>query len=151
MSSRANPSVTRFDAHDGGHAYLANDYPAPVTIDGTTFPTLDHAYWALATSDPESRERISNAPTAREARKIGESAPLRPDWNIVRLAIMARLVREKFRQHPDLAAQLIATGDGRLINGVGVSRYWADSSQGRNWLGRILELVRAELVESANI
>jgi predicted NAD-dependent protein-ADP-ribosyltransferase YbiA (DUF1768 family) len=68
----------------------------------------------------------------------------------VRLAVMLRLVREKFRQHPDLAAQLLATGDGRLINGVDFSRYWGDyRGQGRNWLGRILELARAELRESA--
>jgi predicted NAD-dependent protein-ADP-ribosyltransferase YbiA (DUF1768 family) len=65
---------------------------------------------------------------------------------VARLAVMTRLAREKFRQHPDLAAKLIATGDGRLINGANLSRYWGS---GRNWLGRILELVRAELVESA--
>ena len=74
--------------------------------------------------------------------------PLRPDWNVVRLAVMLRLVREKFRQHPELATRLIATGDGRLINSVDFSRYWGSSQQGRNWLGRILELVRAELLES---
>jgi len=50
----------------------------------------------------------------------------------VRPAVMLRLVREKVRQHPDLAAQLIATGDGRLINGVGMSRCWGDYHQGHN-------------------
>ncbi len=92
------------------------------------------------------RDTIASAPTAREAREMGRNAPLRPDWNVTRLAVMTRLVREKFRQHPEPAAKLIATGDGRLMNGAGLSRYWGT---GRNWLGRILELVRAELVESA--
>lgn len=147
-SVTASPSVVRFDTYDGGHPYLANDFPAPITIDGSTFPTVEHAYWALATSDIEARERIANAATAHEARTIGQGVPLRPDWNVVRLAVMLRLVREKFRQHPDLATRLIATGDGRLINSVDLSRYWGRSQQGRNWLGRILELVRAELVES---
>lgn len=142
------PSIVRFDKHDGGHPYLANDYPAPITLDGRTFPTVEHAYWSLATNDLDAHERIINAPTGREARKIGEKAALRPDWNTIRPAVMLRLVREKFRQHPDLAARLIATGDGRLINGVDFSRYWGDHREGRNWLGRILELVRAELVES---
>ena len=32
---------------------------------------------------------------------------------------------------------------------VDFSRYWGSTHQGRNWLGRILELVRAELLESA--
>lgn len=145
----SNPSVVRFDQHDGGHSYLANDYPAPITVDGDTFPTIEHAYWALATSDLDAREKIMHAPTAREARKIGQGVPLRPNWNTVRPAVMLRLVREKVRQHPDLAARLLTTGDGRLINGVDFSRYWGSSQQGRNWLGRILELVRAELLESA--
>ena len=142
----SKPSIVRFDAHDGGHPYLANDYPAPLTIDGVTFPTVEHAYWALATTDPDARVGIANAPTAREARDLARNAALRPDWPVARLAVMTRLVREKFRQHPDLAAKLIATGDARLINSVGSSRYWGT---GRNWLGRVLELVRAELVESA--
>jgi ribA/ribD-fused uncharacterized protein len=147
----SSPSVVRFDKHSGGHPYLANDYPAPILIEGQTYPAVEHAYWALATSDPDARERITNAPTAREARKLGQAAQTRPDWNIVRLAVMPRLVREKFRQHPDLAAQLIATGDGRLVNSVDMSRsrYWGGSREGRNWLGRMLELVRAELVESS--
>jgi ribA/ribD-fused uncharacterized protein len=105
-----------------------------------------------ATTDPDIRDKIVRAATAREAREIGRVAPLRPDWNVVRLAVMMRLVREKFRQHPDLAAKLIATGDGRLINSVdsSFSRYWSASKEGRNWLGRILELVRAELLVSAD-
>lgn len=141
------PSVVRFDNHDGGQPYLANDYPASIIIDGVTYPTVEHAYWALATSDAEARAQIASAPTAREAAKLGREAALRDNWNVTRLAVMTRLVRAKFRQHPDLAAQLIATGDGRLINGVDLqSRYWGG---GRNWLGRVLELVRAELVEQA--
>ncbi len=144
-------SIVRFDTADGGHPYLSNDYPAPITLDGDTFPTVEHAYWALATTDPDSRHRVVHAATTREARTIGQGAPLRPDWNVVRLAIMTRLVREKFHQHPDLAAKLLATGDGRLINGVDFSRYWGDYRQGRNWLGRILEIVRAELQVNARL
>ena len=79
--------------------------------------------------------RITNVATAHEARKIGQGAPLRPDWNVVRLAVMLRLVREKFRQHPDLATRLIATGDGRLIYGVDFSRYWGTYQQGRELAG----------------
>jgi hypothetical protein len=35
-----------------------------------------------------------------------------------------------------------------ILNGVAFSRYWGTYHEGRNWLGRILELVRAELLES---
>jgi predicted NAD-dependent protein-ADP-ribosyltransferase YbiA (DUF1768 family) len=130
-----DPTIIRFDKHDGGHPYLANDYPAAVTLEEGVFPTITHAYWALATTDLDARNRIVSASTAHEAQRIAQGASLRPDWNVVRLAVMLRLVREKFRQHPDLAAQLIATGDGRLINGVDFSKYWGDyRGHGRNWL-----------------
>ena len=149
----SSPSVVRFDKHDGGCPFLANDYPAPINLPEGTFATIEHAYWALATTDHEIRDAITAALTGQEARRIGQSAPLRPDWSAMRLAVMLRLVREKFRQHPDLAEQLIATGDGRLVNGgnSGIfSQYWGTIEHGRNWLGRILEIVRAELVlESA--
>lgn len=147
-----SPSVVRFDKHDGGHPYLANDYPTPITIAEGSFPTVEHAYWTLATTDSEARKRIAEAATGGEARRIGQSAPLQSDWNAKRLAVMLRLVREKFRQHPDLAEKLIATGDGRLVNSgnSGVfSQYWGTMDHGRNWLGRILEIVRSELLEMA--
>ncbi|WP_161977171.1 NADAR family protein [Dictyobacter kobayashii] len=146
----ASPSVVRFQAPKGEALYLANDYPAPITLDGRVYATVEHAYWALATTDADAREQIIQAQTAGEAQKIGQQAPLRADWNVVRLAVMTRLVRAKFQQHPDLAERLMATGDGRLLNGQDRSRYWGALDQGRNWLGRILELVRAELVESAH-
>jgi ribA/ribD-fused uncharacterized protein len=145
-----DPTIIRFDKHDGGHPYLANNYPAAITLEEGVFPTIAHAYWALATTDLDARNQIANASTAHDAERIAQGGLLRPDWNIVRLAVMLRLVREKFHQHPDLAAQLIATGDGRLINGVDFSKFWGDyRGHGRNWLGRLLELVRAELQESA--
>jgi ribA/ribD-fused uncharacterized protein len=145
-----DPTIIRFDEHDGGHPYLANNYPAAITLEEGEFPTIAHAYWALATTDLDARNQIANASTAHDAERIAQGGLLRPDWNTVRLAVMLRLVREKFHQHPDLAAQLIATGDGRLINGVDFSKFWGDyRGHGRNWLGRLLELVRAERQESA--
>ncbi|WP_338248048.1 hypothetical protein [Dictyobacter halimunensis] len=43
--------------------YLANDYPAPLTLDGRTYATVQYAYWAMATTDAEARERIIHAQT----------------------------------------------------------------------------------------
>ena len=111
-----------------------------------TYPTVEHAFWARATSDPQVRCQVVAAPTAEAARLLGLDAPLRSDWQAVRLAVMTHLVREKFPQHPDLAAQLLATGDGRLLDTVSEhSAYWGAARDGRNWLGRILEMIRSEL------
>ncbi|WP_320064344.1 hypothetical protein [Micromonospora sp. RTGN7] len=56
---------------------------------------------------------------------------------------MAALLRDKFDRHPAMAQKLRETGDARLLYRDWGSRYWR--SDGANWLGRLLELVRSEL------
>jgi predicted NAD-dependent protein-ADP-ribosyltransferase YbiA (DUF1768 family) len=131
---------------DPGTLVLRNEYPAPIAVEGVTYPTVVHAYWALATTSPEARDRIREAARPVDAGKLAEQAPLRPDWPAVRLAVMASLLRAKYAQHPELAGILLATGDARIhYTGIG-SRYWnAGRREGRNWMGRLLELVRAEI------
>jgi predicted NAD-dependent protein-ADP-ribosyltransferase YbiA (DUF1768 family) len=59
---------------------------------------------------------------------------------------MARLLRAKYSQHPDLAQVLLATTDARIIYSDHDSAYWvARGQQGTNWIGRLLEVVRSEL------
>jgi ribA/ribD-fused uncharacterized protein len=131
--------------YPAGHG-LRNDYPAPVVVAGIEYPTVTHAYWALSTDDDQVRDRIRTAPTVHDAQELGHQAPRRPDWALARTAVMAALMRAKFAQHPDLAEILIATRDARLSYGSGESGYWdTNGTQGRNWNGRLLELVRSEL------
>ncbi|XVU29539.1 NADAR family protein [Actinoplanes sp. CA-054009] len=129
-----------------GNAVLQNGYPARLTIDGTTYPTVTHAYWALSTDDPGWCDRIAAAPDAYEAVELAEQAPRRPGWPAARLAIMTRLLRAKFEQNPSMARTLLATGDARIIYTALGSAYWtAGGPQGSNWIGRLLEVVRSEL------
>ena len=131
---------------DPGTLVLRNEYPAPITVEGAAYPTVVHAYWALATISIEARDRIRLAARPYDAEKLADQAPLRPDWPTVRLAVMASLLRAKYSQHPELARILLATGDARIhYTGIG-SRYWnAGRREGRNWIGRLLELIRAEI------
>jgi predicted NAD-dependent protein-ADP-ribosyltransferase YbiA (DUF1768 family) len=55
------------------------------------------------------------------------------------------ILRAKFNQHPELADVLVATGDARIDYSIS-SAYWSGGTKGRNWLGRLLELVRSEIV-----
>lgn len=105
-----------------------------------------HACWAPAAADPETAERIRAADRPYDAEKLAGQAAIRADWPAVRAAIMTRLLRAKFAQHPHLAETLLATGDGRIEYTSFGSRYWnAYRGQGRNWMGRLLELVRSEI------
>jgi predicted NAD-dependent protein-ADP-ribosyltransferase YbiA (DUF1768 family) len=66
------------------------------------------------------------------------------DFMAARKIVMMNGVLTKFRQHPELAAKLAATGDEYLceVNTWG-DRYWGRvNGQGENWLGRILMMTR---------
>jgi predicted NAD-dependent protein-ADP-ribosyltransferase YbiA (DUF1768 family) len=134
----------RQDHPDNG--VLQNDFPAPLTVDGRSYPTVTHAYWALSTGDPAWHDRIAAAPDTYEAADLAGQAPRRAGWPAARLAIMARLLRAKFDQHPDMARTLLATGDARILCATLGSGYWTSPGQrGSNWIGRLLEVVRSEL------
>jgi ribA/ribD-fused uncharacterized protein len=130
-----------------GLSVLQNNYPVPITIADVTYPTVVHAYWALSTSDKQQRVRIAETENPYQAQRLAEQAPRREGWADARLAVMTALLREKFRQHPQLAEVLLSTGDAQLVSNEYIhSRYWGSSrTEGRHWVARLLEVVRAEL------
>jgi predicted NAD-dependent protein-ADP-ribosyltransferase YbiA (DUF1768 family) len=131
---------------DPGVDALQNDYPAPVEVGGVVYPTVTHAYWALSTEDPEARERIRAAERPYEARGIAEEAPRLQDWPHIRTAVMSGLLRAKYTRHPELAEILLDTGDAPLAYGGMESDHWITrGNEGRNWVGRLLELIRSEI------
>jgi predicted NAD-dependent protein-ADP-ribosyltransferase YbiA (DUF1768 family) len=132
---------------DPGTRALRNEYPSPITVgqDDAVHPTVVHAYWALSVAEPQDREAVRTVTSVFDARAIAAQAPRRPDWEAMRTAVMTDLLRAKFGQHPELAAVLLATGDATLVYDE-QSYFWGDrGGRGRNWTGRLLELVRSEL------
>ncbi|GHC45979.1 NADAR family protein [Streptomyces cinnamoneus] len=131
---------------DPGTVGLRNDYPAAITVDGATYPSVAHAYWALSAADPGARAAIAAADTLHAARTLAGDTPRRADWEHLRTAVMTALLRAKYTQHPDLAEILLGTDDATLIYDEAGSPFWGDNAgRGRNWTGRLLELVRSEL------
>ncbi|RFU36992.1 NADAR family protein [Actinomadura logoneensis] len=143
LNERGGPSGDVLD-----DAVLRNEFPSPLTYRGQTYRTALHAYWAQAVAAPDDHDRVRDAETAHEAQELGGSRPLQPDWPARRLAVMTDILRAKFAQHPPMAAILLATGDAPLsYQGYSESPFWTDRGPrgGRNWMGRLLELVRSEL------
>ena len=122
---------------------LQIDHPAPIHYRGRDYASAAHAYWALSTNDPAAQNRIAAAETGFDAHRLAREAPLRPGWPEARLAIMAELLRAKFHAHPALADVLRSTGDARIVHHGLEGGHW--TSEGTNWIGRLLELVRAEI------
>jgi predicted NAD-dependent protein-ADP-ribosyltransferase YbiA (DUF1768 family) len=98
-------------------------------------------------SDPAARQLIADAAEPSGAMRMAEREPRRPGWAAARTAVMAGLLRAKFAQHPDLAEVLVGTGDARIhYSGLGSTFWLVHGERGRNWMGRLLELTRAELI-----
>ena len=138
------PPITSFR---GEHAFLSNFHEAPVTIEGITYPTAEHAFQAMKSTDPAVRREIAGLRNAAEAKRRGGSIPLAGRrWSEIREDVMLTILRAKFKD-PELAARLKATGSARLVEGNNWGdTFWGMSGgKGKNVLGEILMRIREEL------
>ncbi|MFD0538250.1 NADAR family protein [Actinomadura luteofluorescens] len=129
-----------------GNRRAAERLPGPIEVGGVLYPSVTHAYWALSAEDPEVRERIRASERPYDAQKIAEEASRVQGWPQARTAVMAGLMRAKYAQHPELAEILLGTGDAPIGYGGIDSDHWITrGDRGRNWVGRLLELVRSDI------
>ena len=135
------------------YGFLSNFLKAPMVLDGSTWPTVEHYYQAQKFADPAKQAAIRAAPTPGVAKQLAwaPDAGFRADWDAVRDEVMLTAIRAKFTQHPDLRAQLLATGDTWLAEHTTKDHYWADGGDGsgQNQFGRLLMQVRSELKAQA--
>ncbi len=136
------------DNFSGNFDFLSNFY---IETNGLT---VEHFYQAAKTLDEGWKQSIINAETPGRAKKLGQKAPMRKDWEESKVQIMFDLVREKFKD-PILSTKLIDTYPTKLIEG----NKWHDNFWGKcscmkcrgkeksNMLGFILNQVRAECLE----
>ncbi|WP_280424495.1 NADAR domain-containing protein [Nocardia carnea] len=142
------------DRFTGTHSYLSNFSDYPVELDGVIYPTREHAFAAAKTDDPAARDTIQRAATPGAAKSLGRRVHLRPDWDrLHRVPAMYAILRSCFTRHPQLADQLLDTGDTLLIEGNDwADRFWgravargSTAQVGWNMLGRSLMRLRSEL------
>lgn len=138
------------------YRFLSNFYVGePITLGSVTFATGEHAFAANKAKDPRAFQAIATADTPGRAKSMGRSCTLRPDWEEVKLDVMAAVLRAKFTLPRGEGHYLLETGDRLLMEGT----YWHDqvwgvdlhigrtpaTAPGRNWLGTLLMARRAEL------
>lgn len=141
------------DRFDGEHRFLSNFFVIQVTYDGIDYPSTEHAFQAAKTLDLQEREKVRKTPTCGKAKRMGRTVTRRVDWDEIKIGIMRDLIRQKFSraQYPDMADQLLATGDAPLVEG----NTWGDcfwgvcGGMGKNHLGKILMEIREELKKGA--
>ncbi len=146
--------TTEIAEFKGQYFFLSNFFPQhfyfPRGGDIWTAPTVEHAFQALKSADYTGFRSVMGAHTARDAKKLGRSVDLRPDWETVKYDIMKMLVELKFAQLP-VMQKLVFTDKATLIEGnTWHDNIWGNCTCGRpecekpgnNWLGQILMSIR---------
>ncbi len=143
------PQTIRFYSVGAEYGELSNFALYPITLKGKRWPTSEHYFQAQKFADSRDQDEIRGANTPMLAAHWGRDRKrkLRRDWESVKLGIMREAVEAKFRQHDDLRALLLATGDTTLVEHTENDDFWGDGGDGsgRNELGRILMAVREAL------
>lgn len=127
-----------FRSNSPTHRWLSNFYASPIDHGGVTWPTVEHAYQAMKTTVEAEREAIRLAPRAVDAKRLGHTVTMRPDWDADRA--MRHLLRLKFTG--PLAEWLQGTGSAILIEDN--RGPWGGRDGGENKLGVMLMELRAE-------
>lgn len=132
--------ITRFR---GKYNFLSNFHPVKIEYDGIIYPSVEHAYQAMKTTDEDLRIKISKLETPTEAKQMGKKVKIRDDWGEMKIPIMKDLLTLKFNQH-DLKEKLLSTGDELLIEGNDWGDdYWGMcNGRGYNMLGVLLTYIR---------
>lgn len=140
----------------GKYRFLSNFYPARIPLLGDTYPSVEHAYQAMKTLNPEERRRfLSPRLSADDAKQMGRLLRVRRDWDRLKEQVMFGLLRKKFHPsiNPALGEMLLETGDATLVEGNYChDQFWGDCTciahrkePGENRLGELLMKVRLEL------
>ena len=138
--------------YEGEYYFLSNFSSHMVHYSGVDYMTAEHAYQAEKFTVVNQRKKIevTNAPSAYDAKRIarGYKEFMRDDWcDELKLLIMGRIVRAKFRQHKDIQDEMALIEKGMEIEEDSpTDDFWGRGPfyNGKNHLGKIWMEVHAE-------
>ena len=142
---------------------FSNFHRCPVTMDGITFPTSEHAYqWraCIEALREDLAEKVIKSSTPREAKVIANEVKhdKHSDWHNMKCTVMKDVLRAKLESSETFKEALIKSGDKKLVE-ARVDDFWGsgltynltlntrqDKYPGSNKLGVILCELRDELM-----
>ncbi len=155
-------TYTQFDAVLNHYETYEYDYP----YTGHRFNCCEQAMMfgkAIVFQDFDTADKILTETNPREQKALGRQIKNfdQQYWEKVRLSLVTMVNLHKFRQNPELAEELISTGQLVLVEASPVDFVWGCGTddqnedtydvqkwQGLNLLGRALMRVREQLQES---
>lgn len=146
IPTQAGPDSSVISEFRKQYYFLSNFANSEISYAGKVFPTAEHLFQALKTTDPDIREQIRLEETPGKAKYRGRSVLLRSDWEAIKLDVMREVLRRKFSE-PTLKSKLLATGSTQLVEGnTWNDTYWGVcNGTGENQLGKLLMELREHL------
>ena len=149
----------------GPYKYLDNQAEYPIQIESKQYPTVEHYFQSMKAQefgDQEILDKIAKTPSGKAVKALGKKVKnfIKEQWDSRRIEIMARGVRAKFVQHPELQKQLLDTGEKQIGEADARDSFWGIGTsantelskdpakwKGQNQLGKILMTLRSEFKE----
>ena len=127
------------------YRFLSNFQLCPVELDGRKFNCSEAAYMSCKTTDDKIKDLFVGDLHPAKYKKLGNEIVLRPDWEVVKVLEMTRVVYAKYSQNFILGRALKLT-DGLYLeetNDWG-DRFWGADvfGSGHNMLGKTSMFVR---------
>ena len=123
----------------------------PFELEGKRWPTVEHYFQAMKFEKEADQEKIRNAASPQQARRMGRSRirRLRKDWKKLKAVYMTRAVYTKFMSWPDLQKKLLDTVEEKLVENSQYDYYWGcgRDRRGVNMYGQVLMNVRGKIRE----
>lgn len=132
------------------YRFLSNFHICDIDVWGRKFTSSEAAFMSFKTLDEDLKDKFTQL-SPMEAKKLGRTIELRPDWEEVKVSSMLIVVNFKFEQNKELCELLLRTKNLYLEETNNwKDEFWGVSQDGvgRNELGKVLMSVRNYLRES---
>lgn len=119
----------------------------PLTYQGISYPTVEHFYQAMKSTNVEIHKKVANHPS-KGLKAFSRTYELRDNWEEIKERVMWKGLKHKFLgdDNPTLKRKLQETGDQYIQEGSWWGdKYWGvclKTGKGSNKLGKMLMKIR---------
>ena len=139
-----------------GSFKFSNFQPSPFKLENRVWPTVEHYFQAMKSTDIEDWEKVRKQATPGKAKRAGRKLRLRSDWPQVKESVMMTALREKFKIK-DFKQSLLSTGDEEIVEwNTWHDNEWGSctcqkckNKPGKNKLGKLLMQLRREILDGS--
>lgn len=131
------------------YRWLSNFAPCKIVLNGTSFPSVEHAYMSAKSNDPEWKNICADSLLwPGKVKRMSRKVKLISNWEVKKTEIMEQCLKQKYKQEP-YKTKLINTGNILIQEG----NYWNDrfwgvclkTNIGENILGKMIMKIRNQL------